>query len=57
LLKMGKEAERRLDELIVTVERLIEGASRDMVPAIRQDLDRIASARTTIEHLEETIQS
>ena len=55
LLNMGKEAERRLDELILTVERLIEGASRDMVPAIRQDLDRIASARTAIEHLEETI--
>ena len=52
LLKMGKEAEGRLDQLIVTVERLIEGASRDMVPAIRQDLDRIASARAT--YLEET---
>jgi hypothetical protein len=57
LLKMGKEAERRLDEVTVTVERLIEGASRDMVPSIQRDLDRIASARTTIEHLEETIPS
>ncbi len=45
LLNMGKEAERRLDELMGTVERLIEGARRDRAPAIQQDLDRIASAR------------
>lgn len=45
LLSMGKEAERRLDELMETVERLIEGGSRDRAPAIQQDLDRIASAQ------------
>ncbi len=49
LLDLGKEAERRLDELIGTVERLIEGASRDRAPAIQQDLDRIASARAAME--------
>ena len=54
LLNMGKEAERRLDELLATVERLIEGANRDRVPAIQQDLERIASARAAMEHLEET---
>jgi GTP-binding protein EngB required for normal cell division len=57
LLNMENEAERRLDDLMGTVERLIDGANRDRVPAIRQDLDRIASARTAIEHLEETRQS
>jgi GTP-binding protein EngB required for normal cell division len=54
LLNIGKDAERRLDELMGTVERLIDGASQDRVPAIRQDLDRIAFARAAIEHLEET---
>ena len=49
LLNMGKEAERRLDELMGTVERLIVGASRDRAPAIHQDLDRIASARAAME--------
>ena len=56
LLNMGKEAERRLDDLIVTVERLIEGANRDLVPAIQRDLDRIGSARAEMEQ-EETAQS
>jgi len=51
LLSMGKEAERRLDDLLATVERLIEGANRGLVSAIRQDLDQISSARADIEHL------
>ena len=55
LLNMGKEAERSLGELLATVERLIEGANRGLVPAIRQDLDRIACARAAIEHLDGTI--
>lgn len=49
LLSMGKEAERRLDDLIVTVERLIETASTGRVPAIKHDLERLAAARKTIE--------
>ena len=57
LLRLEKEAERRVDELMGTVERLIDGANLDRVPAIQQDLDRIASARTAIEHLEGTIHS
>jgi GTP-binding protein EngB required for normal cell division len=48
LLNMGKEAEHRLDEFMGTVERLIDGVNRDWVPAIQQDLDRIASARSAI---------
>jgi GTPase Era involved in 16S rRNA processing len=49
LLSFGKEAERRLDELIGTVEKLIESASSDRVPAIMHDLERIASAREATE--------
>jgi uncharacterized protein (DUF1810 family) len=49
LLSAGEEAERRLDELIATVERLIETASRDRVPAIQDDLDRMAAARKALD--------
>jgi GTP-binding protein EngB required for normal cell division len=49
LLSVGKEAGRRLDELIATVERLIETASGDRVPAIQDDLDRLAAARKPIQ--------
>jgi hypothetical protein len=48
LLRLGKEAERRLDELIVTVERLIETGRGDRVPVIRHGLDRIESARSAV---------
>ncbi len=50
LRSIEKEAERRLDELIGTVERLIETASSDRVPAIKKDLERMDSARKAIEH-------
>ncbi len=50
LLELGREGERRLDELILTVERLIEGASADRAPAIRQRLEQIAAARQCVEH-------
>jgi hypothetical protein len=49
LLSIGKEAERRLTELIATVERLIETAGSDRVPAIKDDIQRMASARKAIE--------
>ena len=49
LLRIGKEAERRFDEPIATVERLIETASSDRVPAIKNDLERMDSARKAIE--------
>jgi hypothetical protein len=48
LLNIEKEAGGRLHELIATVERLIENASRDRVPAIKEDLDRIAAARKAL---------
>ena len=52
LLEVEKEAECRLDELIATVERLIETGRTDRAPAIRHDLDRIESARSAISRLQ-----
>ena len=48
LLNMEKEAERRLDELVATVGRLIETSESDRLPAIRQDLARIESLRSEL---------
>ena len=48
LLNMEKEAERRLDELVATVGRLIETGGGDRLPAIRQDLQRIEALRDEI---------
>lgn len=48
LLDMEKEAERRLEDLIGTVERLIETGERDRPPAVRSDLERIEAARRAL---------
>jgi GTP-binding protein EngB required for normal cell division len=48
LLNMQKEAERRHEDLIGTVEHLIETGQRDRLPAIRSDLERIESARRAV---------
>jgi hypothetical protein len=48
LLSIAKEAERRLEELISTVERLIETARSDRVPLITRDLESMAAARKAI---------
>ncbi len=40
-----KEARRRLDELMGTVERLVESGSEERAPQIRADLERIEKAR------------
>jgi GTP-binding protein EngB required for normal cell division len=45
LLKLEKEAERRLDELVATVARLIETGHSDRVPDIRRDLQAIEAFR------------
>jgi GTP-binding protein EngB required for normal cell division len=45
LWSIDKEAKRRLDELIATVNRLIEGSSPERIPELRADLERIARAR------------
>jgi GTP-binding protein EngB required for normal cell division len=43
-----KEARRRLDELMGTVERLVEGGSNEKAPRIRADLDRLETARKSL---------
>lgn len=48
LLNMGKETERRLEELVATVAHLIETGEGDRIPAIRQDLERIEALRNDI---------
>ena len=43
-----KEARRRLDELIDTVERLVESGGNERAPQLREDLDRLESARKSL---------
>jgi GTP-binding protein EngB required for normal cell division len=43
-----KEARRRLDELIGTVERLVESSGEERAPELRADLERIEKARETL---------
>jgi GTP-binding protein EngB required for normal cell division len=43
-----KEARRRLDELIGTVERLVESGSNERAPQLRTDLERLEKARESL---------
>ena len=43
-----KEAVRRLDELIGTVERLLESGGNERAPQLRADLERLAKARKSL---------
>jgi hypothetical protein len=43
-----KEARRRLDELIGTVERLVESSTNELAPQLRADLARIDKARKSL---------
>jgi GTP-binding protein EngB required for normal cell division len=43
-----KEAQRRLDELIGTVERLVESSSNERAPQLRADLERLEKARKSL---------
>jgi hypothetical protein len=43
-----KEARRRLDELIATVERLLESGGNQRAPQLRGDLERIEQARKSL---------
>ncbi|HXK01073.1 MAG TPA: dynamin family protein [Verrucomicrobiae bacterium] len=45
LWDVEKEARRRLDELMATVERLIENSRDEMIPELCADLERIARVR------------
>ena len=53
LWNVEKEARRRLDELIDTVEHLLETTNHERVPALRADLERIHAARRTLVREEE----
>jgi GTP-binding protein EngB required for normal cell division len=48
LLSMQKEAERRLDELVGTVGKLIESGDSGRLPAIGEDLKKIEALRREI---------
>jgi GTP-binding protein EngB required for normal cell division len=43
-----KEARRRLDELIVTVDRLVENSGNERAPQLRADLERLEKARKSL---------
>jgi GTP-binding protein EngB required for normal cell division len=43
-----KEARRRLDELIATVEHLVESSSNERAPQLRADLERLEKARKSL---------
>ena len=43
-----KEARRRLDELLGTVERLVESGTMNAPPELRADLERLAQARKSL---------
>jgi GTP-binding protein EngB required for normal cell division len=43
-----KEARRRLDELMGTIERLVESGGNERAPQLRADLERLERARKTL---------
>jgi GTP-binding protein EngB required for normal cell division len=48
LKDMEKEARRRLEELMATVERLVGSGSKKRTPQLRVDLERIEAARKSL---------
>lgn len=48
LWDVEKEAHRRLDELLGTVERLVENSGEERVPQLRTDLERLETARKSL---------
>ena len=48
LWSVDEEARRRLDELIGTVEHLVESSSNERAPQLRADLERLAKARKSL---------
>ncbi len=45
---VDKEARRRLDELLGTVERLVEGGNNERAPQLRADLEQLEAARKSL---------
>ena len=48
LWDVEKESRRRLEELLGTVERLVEGSSNERAPQLRVDLERLEQARKSL---------
>ena len=48
LWSVEKELRRRLDELLGTVERLVESSSNERAPQLRADLERLEKARNSL---------
>jgi GTP-binding protein EngB required for normal cell division len=48
LSDVEKESRRRLEELLGTVERLVEGSTNERAPQLRADLERLALARKSL---------
>ncbi len=48
LWQVEKEASRRLDTLVATIERMIDSASADRIAEVGADLERIAAARRSL---------
>jgi uncharacterized protein YPO0396 len=48
LWDVEKEARRRLDELIATLERLIENSRDELIPELGADLERVGRARASL---------
>jgi hypothetical protein len=48
LWDVEKESRRRLEELLGTVERLVESSSNESAPQLRADLERLEQARKSL---------
>jgi hypothetical protein len=48
LWDVEKESRRRLEELLGTVERLVEGSRNERAPQLRADLERLEQARKSL---------
>jgi len=48
LASVEEEVRRRLDELMATVERLVENSDRKPAPQLRADIDRLATAHQAL---------
>ena len=48
LWAVEKESRRRLEELLGTVERLVEGSTNERAPQLRADLERLEQARKSL---------
>jgi len=48
LWAVEKESRRRLEELLGTVERLVESSGKEQTPQLRADFERLETARQSL---------